>query len=83
MAKEISLSVRVVALSKDSYVAFSTVGGVLIRGSRAESELTAVQSWAYKLAHDQNEPAIGIELALAGTDLETEQAQLESGDDKS
>ena len=83
MAKSILLAVRVIQLSKDSYVAMAPVGGVVVRGARAESELTAVQSLAYKLAHDNGDPAIGIELALAGTDLETEQAQLESGADKS
>jgi hypothetical protein len=77
MAKDLSLAVRVVRLSEDSYVSFSTVGGVVVRGARADSELKAVQSLAYKLAHDDNDAAIGIELALAGTNLEAEQAALE------
>lgn len=84
----LNLDVAVIQLTEPTsiherpdYIARTEVGGVSIIGSRADSALGAAQSLFYVLTgaggtEKAQEAAVGLALAVAGTDMATVDAEL-------
>lgn len=75
--QQLKIDIRITAVEK-SYIGMTSIGGFSIRGSRADNVEDAARSVLYKVSDKNNdEAALGLELELAGTTINSV-AELES-----
>lgn len=81
----VAFDVRIAQLAERSFIAMTNLGGMNIRGQRADTARSAAQSLLSGLAgNGQNEDGLlALDLALEGTSIEalTDNAQLGDGSD--
>ena len=75
---KIELKIGVLSIS-DSCFAMTTIGGIQVRGSRADNPTLAVQALFQRLANDRDEIFLGIELALEGRNVDSILKELGNG----
>lgn len=82
MNKQLTLSITIVNLVGDTHFAVTQIGGVTVRGQKASSALRAVQNLLHRLQNiDDSDAELALELALAGTSLESQLAVTSGADE--
>jgi hypothetical protein len=78
--KEFTLTISVMGLANVHVVAFTTLGGIMVKGRMAEDIGSAIRNLFTALGHNQSEDALlAIDLMVAGEDISKafEQAALD------
>jgi hypothetical protein len=75
-----NLEIKILKLG-NSYLAFTTLGGIHLKGARADTELRAVRNLFFAIGEGSSEDhQIGLELALEGTTLKEAMGELAPGE---